>query len=316
MAATLIDGERIAQEVRAQVKAGVDGLLARGVRPGLAVVLVGDDPGSISYVRGKTRACDEVGIDSETVRRPADLSQEALFGLLADLNADRRFHGILVQQPLPEQLDSDAVIRAVSTEKDVDGLHPSNAGLLLHGDPRFVPATPAGVQELLLRSGHDPSGCRVVIVGRSNLVGKPLAALLVQKARGANATVTVCHTGTRDLSAVTREAEILIAAIGLPQFITAEMVSEGAVVVDVGVNRVEDASRRRGYRLVGDVDFEAVAAKAAAITPVPGGVGPMTVAMLLANTLKAAELLSPPPARSAPEQATGPGRGGYGARSA
>jgi methylenetetrahydrofolate dehydrogenase (NADP+)/methenyltetrahydrofolate cyclohydrolase len=288
---TVIDGESIAHEVRAEVRAGVESLVARGVRPGLAVVLVGDDPGSVSYVRGKTRACAEVGIDSETIRQPADLSQEALFRLLEDLNADPRFHGILVQQPLPPQLDSDAVIRAVSTDKDVDGLHPSNAGLLLHGDPRFVPATPAGVQELLLRSGHDPSGRRVVIVGRSNLVGKPLAALLVQKARGANATVTVCHTGTRDLAALTCEAEILVAAIGLPRFITEEMVSAGAVVVDVGVNRVEDASRRRGYRLVGDVDFDAVAPKAAAITPVPGGVGPMTVAMLLANTLKAAELL-------------------------
>ena len=294
MTATLIDGETIAHEVRAQVRADVDLLLRRGVRPGLAVVLVGDDPGSISYVRGKTRACTEVGIESETIRRPEDFSEQALFGLLEDLNADARFHGILVQQPLPAQLDSDAVIRAVSTDKDVDGLHPSNAGLLLHGDPRFVPATPAGVQELLLRSGHDPSGRRVVIVGRSNLVGKPLAALLVQKARGANATVTVCHTGTRDLGAVTRDAEILIAAIGLPQFITADMVSEGAVVIDVGVNRIEDASRRRGYRLVGDVDFEAVSEKAAAITPVPGGVGPMTVAMLLANTVRAAALLSAP----------------------
>lgn len=299
MTATLIDGEAVAQEVRREVRQGVEDLLDRGVRPGLAVVLVGDDPGSISYVRGKTRACAEVGIDSETFRRPADVCAGELFGLLADLNRDPRFHGILVQQPLPPHLDADSMIRAVSVEKDVDGLHPHNAGLLLHGDPRFIPCTPAGIQELLLRSGYDPDGKRVVIVGRSNLVGKPLASLLLQKAPGANATVTVCHSNTRDLASFTRQAEILVAAIGLSRFITADMVAEQAVVIDVGVNRVEDASRKRGYRLAGDVDFEPVAAKVSAITPVPGGVGPMTVAMLLANTLRAARAAATP----APEQA-------------
>lgn len=302
--AVIIDGEAIAHAIRAEVRQGVEALAARGVRAGLVAVVVGDDPASLSYVRGKTRAAAEVGIASETLRFPADRSQEDLLDCLAELNADPRFHGILVQQPLPPQIDPDTVIRAVSPDKDVDGLHPLNAGLLLHGDPRFIPGTPAGIQQLLLRSGHDPAGRRVVIVGRSNLVGKPLAALLMQKASGANATVTVCHSATPHLAAITREAEILIAAIGVPAFVGAAMVSHGAVVIDVGVNRVEDAGRKRGYRLVGDVDFDAVAAKAAAITPVPHGVGPMTVAMLLANTLKAASAF----AKRAPGPATGSDR--------
>ncbi|MGI8550506.1 MAG: bifunctional 5,10-methylenetetrahydrofolate dehydrogenase/5,10-methenyltetrahydrofolate cyclohydrolase [Dehalococcoidia bacterium] len=311
MAATVIDGEAVARAVRAEVRSGFDRLSSHGIRPGLAVLLIGNDPASLSYVRGKTRDAEELGIYSETIRRPEDFAPEAAFGLLADLNADPRFHGILVQQPLPPHYDTDAIVRAVSPEKDVDGLHPLNAGLLLHGDPGFIPCTPAGIQELLLRSGYDPAGKRVVILGRSNLVGKPLAALLLHKAKGGNATVTVCHTLTRDLPEITRQAEILVAVIGVGRFVTAEMVSEGTVVIDVGVNRLEDPSRKRGFRLVGDVDYDQVAPKAAAITPVPGGVGPMTRAMLLVNTLKAAEKAL---ARSAPGRATDPGPGAGDAR--
>lgn len=310
MTAERLDGEAIAQLVRAEVREHAAALRARGTYPGLAVVIAGDNPASLSYVRGKSRAATEAGIASETIRLPGDVTQADLLGLLADLNGDNRFHGLLVQQPLPETIDAGAVIRGVSPAKDVDGLHPLNAGLLLHGKPLFVPCTPLAVQELLVRSGHDPTGRRVVILGRSTLVGRPLATLLLQKARGADATVTVCHSATRDLAAITREAEILVAAIGRPHFVTAEMVAPGAVVIDVGINRVSDANRKRGYRLVGDVDAEQVAAKAAALTPVPGGVGPMTVAMLLANTVKAAEL----DARGAPAPATGLDRGAAAAR--
>ncbi len=290
MTARLIDGAAIAAELRYELRSRIEALRERAVTPGLAVVLVGDDPASISYVRGKTRACEELGIFSETLRPTADSSEAALLGLIADLNADDRFHGILVQLPLPEQLDARHVTGAVDPRKDVDGLHPVNLGLLLRGDGQLLPCTPAGVQQLLLRSGYDPSGRHVVICGRSNLVGKPLAAILLQKAEGANATVTICHTATPDLAMVARSADILVAAMGRPRAITAEMVRPGAVVIDVGTNRVEDPSRKRGYHLAGDVDFEAVAKVAGAITPVPGGVGPMTVTMLLANTVRAAEL--------------------------
>ncbi len=287
--AMIIDGQAIAAEVRRELEGRVAALKARGVTPGLAAVLVGDNPASVSYVRGKAKACAEVGIFAETVRLPADISEEALLGIIADLNADPRFHGIIVQLPLPPQLDGERATRAVAPEKDADGLHPLNLGLLMRGEGVLLPATPSGVQQLLVRSGHDPAGKHVVIAGRSNLVGKPLANILMQKAPGANATVTVCHTGTPDLAAITRQADILVAAIGRPRAITADMVRPGAVVIDVGINRVDDPSRRAGYRLVGDVDFEAVAAVAGAITPVPGGVGPMTVAMLLVNTVTAAE---------------------------
>jgi methylenetetrahydrofolate dehydrogenase (NADP+)/methenyltetrahydrofolate cyclohydrolase len=287
--ATIIDGQAIAAEVRRELEGRVAALKARGVTPGLAAVLVGDNPASVSYVRGKAKACAEVGIDAETVRLPADTTEEALLGTIADLNADPRFHGIIVQLPLPPHLDGDRATRAVAPEKDADGLHPLNLGLLMRGEGVLLPATPSGVQQLLVRSGHDPAGKHVVIAGRSNLVGKPLANILMQKAPGANATVTVCHTGTPDLAAVTRQADILVAAMGRPRAITADMVRPGAVVIDVGINRVDDPTRRTGYRLVGDVDFEAVAAVAGAITPVPGGVGPMTVAMLLVNTVTAAE---------------------------
>jgi methylenetetrahydrofolate dehydrogenase (NADP+)/methenyltetrahydrofolate cyclohydrolase len=275
--------------VRREVAARVAALRARGVTPGLAVVLVGDNPASASYVRGKTRACEEVGIASETFHLPADTPLDRLLGLVADLNADSRFHAILPQLPLPPGLDEQAEIAAILPEKDADGLHPVNMGLLLAGTPATVPCTPAGIQQILVRSGFDPDGKHVVICGRSNLVGKPLAVLLAQKAPGANATVTLCHTGTRDLGAFTRQADILVAAAGRAHLITAEMVKPGAVVIDVGTNYIPDATRKTGRRMVGDVDFDAVKEKAAAITPVPGGVGPMTVAMLLVNTLQAAE---------------------------
>lgn len=289
MTAQIIDGDAIARQVRAELLPRVEALRQRGVQPGLAVVLVGENPASVTYVRNKTRDCAEVGIASETYRLPQSASQQEIIDLVRRINADPAWHGLIVQTPLPDHVDTEAVIAAVDPAKDVDGLHPLSQGRLLRGLPTYLPATPAGVQQLLLRSGHPPDGRHVVICGRSNLVGKPLAALLVQKRPGANATVTVCHTGTPDLAEVTRRAEILVAAMGRPRAVTADMVREGAVVIDVGTNAIADASRRSGRRLVGDVDFEAVREKAAAISPVPGGVGPMTRAMLLANTALAAE---------------------------
>ena len=291
MTATVIDGKQMAEEIRGEVAGETRALTERlGVVPGLAAVLVGSDPASAVYVRNKRRACDEAGMFSETFQLPEETSQEELIALVRQLNADSRFHGILVQLPLPAHVEEREVILAIDPDKDVDGMHPVNGGRLMEGNPRFLPATPAGVQQMLVRTGNDPAGKHVVIVGRSNIVGKPLAALLVQKAPGANATVTVCHTGTRDLPALTRQADIVVAAIGRPQALTADMVADGAVVIDVGINRVDDATRKAGYRLVGDVDYDAVAEKASAITPVPGGVGPMTIAMLLTNTLRAARL--------------------------
>ena len=284
---TIIDGAAIAASLREEVRQEAQRLRARGIVPGLAAVLVGDDPASAIYVRNKSRACAEAGLFSDTVRLPAETSQEELLTVVDGLNHDPAIHGILVQLPLPPQIDPRVVVRAISPAKDVDCLHPQNVGRLLIGEPHFLPCTPAGVQELLLRSGYPPEGRHVVICGRSNLVGKPLAAMLMQKAPGANATVTVCHTGTRDLAEVTRTADILVAAMGQPHFITAGMVREGVVVIDVGTNRVDDPSASRGWRLAGDVDFDAVAPKAAAIPPVPGGVGPMTIAMLLRNVLRA-----------------------------
>jgi methylenetetrahydrofolate dehydrogenase (NADP+)/methenyltetrahydrofolate cyclohydrolase len=241
------------------------------------------------YVRAKARGCEELGMHSEILQLPGDTSEAQLLKDVAKLNGRADVHGILVQQPLPEHIRTEKAVAAVSPLKDVDCFHPVNVGLLLIGIPRFVPATPAGVQEMLVRSGNDPAGKHVVILGRSNIVGKPLAALLVQKGRGGNATVTVCHTGTADLAAITRTADILVAAIGRAQFVKADMVRKGAVVIDVGMNRIPDPKSKAGTRLVGDVDFEAVKEVASAITPVPGGVGPMTIAMLLRNTLQAAE---------------------------
>lgn len=289
MSAQILNGSEIAAELRSEIAAGVAELRARaGVVPGLAAVLVGDDPASAVYVRNKGRACAAAGIFSETFQLPADTTQSDLHSFIDGLNADARFHGILLQLPLPGHLDETAAIERIDPKKDVDGLHPVSQGRMLQGQPAYLPCTPAGVQQILLRAGYDPAGRHVVILGRSNIVGKPLAALLMQRAPGGNATVTVCHTRTRNLPHITRQADILVAAMGVPGAVTADMVRDGAVVIDVGINRVDDPARRRGYRLVGDVDYAAVAAKAAAITPVPGGVGPMTIAMLLNNTCAAA----------------------------
>ena len=289
MAASIIDGRLMAADIRAEIAQGVSELRAQsGVQPGLAAVLVGDDPASAVYVRNKRKACDDAGMVSETFALDASTPQDEIVALVRRLNADERFHGILVQLPLPGHVDERDVIAEVSPDKDVDGIHPVNGGRLLEGRPRFVPATPSAVQTMLTRSGADPAGKHVVILGRSNIVGKPLAALLMQKAPGGNATVTLCHTATPDVAEHTRRADIVVAAAGRPQMVTADMVREGAVVIDVGVNRVPDASAKSGSRLVGDVDFEGVWAKARAITPVPGGVGPMTITMLLRNTLQAA----------------------------
>jgi len=292
MIGALIDGKKIADEVRAELMPRLATLAARGIVPGLAAVIVGEDPASRLYVKMKGKASEEMGLAHWTIELPEDVSERRLLDEVARLNADPKVHGILVQQPLPPHIPVDAAVSAVDPRKDVDCFHPENVGLVLIGRPRFAPATPAGVVELLVRSGHDPGGQDVVIVGRSNIVGKPLAALLLQKAKGANATVTIAHSGTRDLASHTRRADILIAAMGSPRFVKADMVREGVVVIDVGINRIPDAGAKGGYRTVGDVDFDAVRPKAAAISPVPGGVGPMTIAMLLSNTVSAAELAS------------------------
>ena len=289
--ARLIDGNAVGARVRAGLTAEIAALRSGGLSPpGLGVILVGDDPASQSYVRSKERACKEAGVLSETIRLPASSSQYEVVAQVDELNRDDRFHGILVQLPLPDHVDEDEVIRTILPSKDVDGLHPENAGLLLAGTPRFVPATPLGVQRLLIEEQVETAGAKVVICGRSNIVGLPLAALFLGRGRGANSTVTVCHTGTRDLAAETRQADILVAAVGRPGMITGEMVKPGAVVIDVGISRVDDPTRRRGYRLAGDVDHEQVSRVASALTPVPGGVGPMTIAMLIHNVVLARKL--------------------------
>jgi len=291
LTAKILDGKALAEEIRGEVATGVAEMQQKhSVIPGLAAVLVGDDPASAIYVRNKRRACEEVGMVSDTFLMPADSTNEQVLARVQALNKDPRFHGILVQLPMPPQIDERLIIESLDPTKDVDGLHPFNVGKLAQGRADFVPGTPAGIQQILLRNGHDPAGANVVVCGRSDIVGKPMALLLMQRADGANATVTVCHTRTKNLAEITRQADILVAAIGLPSTITADMVKEGAVVIDVGINRVDDASRKRGYRLEGDVDFDAVSKKASAITPVPGGVGPMTIAMLLVNTLTATRL--------------------------
>jgi len=291
LTAKILDGKALAEEVRGEVATGVAEMQQKhNVTPGLAAVLVGDDPASGIYVRNKRRACEEVGMVSDTFLMPADSTNEQVLARVQALNKDPRFHGILVQLPMPPQIDERLIIESLDPTKDVDGLHPFNVGKLAQGRADFVPGTPAGIQQILLRNGHDPAGANVVVCGRSDIVGKPMALLLMQRADGANATVTVCHTRTKNLAEITRQADILVAAIGLPSTITADMVKEGAVVIDVGINRVDDASQNKGYRLEGDVDFDAVSKKASAITPVPGGVGPMTIAMLLVNTLTATRL--------------------------
>ena len=291
MTAKILDGKALAEEIRGEVATGVAEMQQKhGVTPGLAAVLVGDDPASAIYVRNKRRACEEVGMVSDTFLMPADSTNEQVLARVQALNKDPRFHGILVQLPMPPQIDERLIIESLDPTKDVDGLHPFNVGKLVQGRADFVPGTPAGIQQILLRNGHDPAGANVVVCGRSDIVGKPMALLLMQRADGANATVTVCHTRTKNLAEITRQADILVAAIGLPRTITGDMVKEGAVVIDVGINRVDDTSQKRGYRLEGDVDFDAVSKKASAITPVPGGVGPMTIAMLLVNPLTATRL--------------------------
>ncbi|GAA6136415.1 bifunctional methylenetetrahydrofolate dehydrogenase/methenyltetrahydrofolate cyclohydrolase FolD [Arenicella sp. 4NH20-0111] len=292
MNAQIIDGKKIAAEIRSEAKLEATELIADGVQPCLVVVLVGEDPASKAYVGSKVKACEETGIKSIKITHPSDVSEEALMADIERLNADVSVHGILVQLPLPSHIDEDVVTEHIHPNKDVDGFHPVNVGKLSIGIDCLTPCTPTGIPEMIVRSGIDMSGKHAVVIGRSNIVGKPMMSLLVQKGEKANCTVTCCHSGTRDLTYHTKQADILIAAIGVPEFVKADMVKEGATVIDVGINRVEDPSTAKGYRLVGDVDFDEVKGVAGAITPVPGGVGPMTVAMLMKNTNKAARLLT------------------------
>ena len=289
MAAQIIDGKQVAADMRAELKDEVAKLKEQGIVPGLGVILVGEDPASQSYVTAKERACENIGIYSDDNRLPADTSQEELMALVEKMNNDPKINGILVQLPLPKGINEADVLLAIDPAKDVDGFHPINVGKMMVGEKAFLPCTPHGIVQLLIRSGVTIEGAEVVIVGRSNIVGKPLANMLIQKKPNANATVTVCHTRTKDLLSHTKRADIVIAAAGRPNTVTADMVKEGVVVIDVGVNRVEDATKKKGYRLVGDVDFEAVKEKASFITPVPGGVGPMTITMLLYNTVESAK---------------------------
>ena len=290
MAATIIDGRKLAEEIKRDVKREAEKVCReRGITPGLAFILVGENPASESYVRSKGKACEQMGFRSVTQSLPATVSQADLLEHVARFNQDPAMHGVLVQLPLPRHIDEQAIIEAVDYRKDVDGFHPINVGRLVIGLPCLKPCTPAGVQEMMLRSGIDPSGKHVVIVGRSNIVGKPLVNILLQKQKGANAIVTVVHTGTADIAAFTRTADIVIAALGKPGAITGGMLKPGCVVIDVGINRIPDPSSPKGTRIVGDVDFASAAEVASAITPVPGGVGLMTVAMLMKNTLLAAQ---------------------------
>ncbi|HUV30213.1 MAG TPA: tetrahydrofolate dehydrogenase/cyclohydrolase catalytic domain-containing protein [Acidobacteriota bacterium] len=291
MAAQLIDGKLVAAAVKEGLQSRISRLAGRGVTPGLAAVLVGDDPASVTYVNSKVKACGKLNLHSLVIRKPGDLSQGELLDIVAELNENELIHGILVQSPLPPHIDELAVTLAIRPDKDVDAFHPQNVGMLLIGKPHLLPCTPHGIIKLLEHYGIDPAGKEVVIVGRSNIVGKPVAALLLQKAAMGNATVTVAHSQSRNLPEITRRADILIAAVGRPGTVSADMVKPGAVVIDVGQNRVPDAGAAKGYRVTGDVDFEACREKASYITPVPGGVGPMTIAMLAANTVTAAEHL-------------------------
>ncbi len=294
MSAEIISGKEIAQTIRQETAARVAALKENhDFVPGLATVLVGDDPASHSYVGMKNKAAKEMGINSRQITLDADTPEAELLGLVEGLNADPEMHGILVQLPLPDHIDETKILLAIDPAKDVDGFHPVNVGKLSTGETEVLaPCTPAGIVQMLLRTGHDPSGKHCVVVGRSNIVGRPMASLLLRKAPGGNATVTVCHSRTPDLGAMTRLADILIVAIGWPNTVTADMVKPGAVVIDVGTNRVDDATRERGWRLVGDVAFDEVKEVASAITPVPGGVGPMTITMLMCNTVDAAVRLA------------------------
>jgi methylenetetrahydrofolate dehydrogenase (NADP+)/methenyltetrahydrofolate cyclohydrolase len=288
MSARIIDGVALGKVIRAEVATEVAKLAASGRRPGLAVVLVGENPASQAYVGSKEKACQEAGMHSVKITRPETIGEAELLDIVAQLNGDPSIHGILVQLPLPRHMDSEKVLNSIDPLKDVDGFHPMNVGKLVIGDPTALrPCTPYGVQQMLIRSGIETKGAHAVIVGRSTIVGKPMANLLIQQGPGGDATVTVCHSRTRDLPAVCRSADILVAAIGKAEFVTRDFVRPGAVVIDVGINRVDDATRPKGYRLTGDVKYDEVAEIASAITPVPGGVGPMTIAMLMQNTLQA-----------------------------
>ncbi len=285
---TIIDGKKVAQDIRAELKTDIDKIKegGRGV-PGLVAILVGEDPASQIYVRNKAKACDEVGIKTKTETPDATISEEKLLSLIESYNKNKEYHGILIQLPLPKHINKDRVIEAVSPKKDVDGFHPVSVGNLVIGKNTFRSCTPAGIQELLIRYNIETKGKHLVVLGRSNIVGKPIANIMLQKKEFANSIVTVCHSAAKDISKYTKQADILVAAIGLPEFVKADMVKEGVVVVDVGINRVEDSTRPKGYRVVGDVKFNEVSEKASFITPVPGGVGPMTIAMLLKNTYEA-----------------------------
>ena len=291
MDSKIIDGIGLSRQVKSEVSDSVKRLkMETGRSPGLSVVLVGDDPASAIYVRNKQRGADEVGILGETISMPKTATENEVIRVVNELNSDPNCDGILVQLPLPGHIDEGRVTLSIDPLKDVDGLHPFTSGLLAAGEPRFVPATPGGIVQMLVRTGNDPMGRHVVVLGRSNIVGRPLSNLLSLKGKGGNATVTVCHSQTKNIEELCRSAEILIAAIGIPEYVTSDMVSDGVVAIDVGINRVSAPDRKRGYKLVGDIDFLSVSQKASAITPVPGGVGPMTIAMLLSNTLLAARL--------------------------
>jgi methylenetetrahydrofolate dehydrogenase (NADP+)/methenyltetrahydrofolate cyclohydrolase len=289
MPANILDGKQLAANMRADIAKQVAALKAtRGITPGLGVILIGLDPASTSYVTAKEKACEEAGMHSEDVRVPAETTQAEALALVQKMNADPRIHGILVQLPLPKHIDEAAVINAIAPEKDVDGFTPINVGRMMIGETCFLPCTPNGIIQMLISAGIETSGKHAVVIGRSNIVGKPVAHLLMRKAKGGNATVTVCHTGTKDLASFTKQADILVVAAGRPNTVTGDMVKPGAVIIDVGVNRIPDATKKNGFRLVGDVDFDSAAQVASLITPVPGGVGPMTITMLLYNTLESA----------------------------
>ncbi len=290
MSAILIDGKKIAEDIRSELAGKVALLKEKGVIPGLAVILVGDNPASVSYVTGKEKACAEIGIQSFETRFPEDVSEQELLEKIAECNRNSSVHGILVQLPLPRHIDERRVIGAIGPDKDVDGFTPINLGRMLLEEPCYVPCTPLGIIELLQRSGVPTKGAQAVVVGRSNIVGKPLANLLIRKS--VNATVTICHTGTKDLGAHVRAADIVVACAGAPGLVSVDMIKPGACVIDVGVNRVPDPTKKKGYRLCGDVDFEGASKVAGWITPVPGGVGPMTITMLLSNTIEAASRIS------------------------
>ncbi|MDA3809989.1 MAG: bifunctional methylenetetrahydrofolate dehydrogenase/methenyltetrahydrofolate cyclohydrolase FolD [Spirochaetaceae bacterium] len=289
MAAELIDGKLLAQEMKAELKEQVSKLKEKGITPGLGVILVGNNPASNSYVKSKEKACESIGIFSDDVRLPENVSEKELLNYVERMNKDDKIHGILVQLPLPKHINENKIINAINPDKDVDGFHPVSVGKMVLGQETFLPCTPHGVLKLLERYNVETEGAEVLVIGRSNIVGKPVANLLMRKDKPGNSTVTVCHTRTKDILAHSKTADIIIVASGYPDTLTADMVKEDVVVIDVGINRVEDSSRERGYRLIGDADFESLKDKVRKITPVPGGVGPMTITMLLFNTVKSAQ---------------------------